>query len=299
MSFLKLAKFFLPLSALLSVASVVVFFVPGPVFSIEFTGGTLMELSVPAGTTRDEISAAFTSFVLADESHVQNVNVSPTGADSYQVRMRDISNEEHLDLLTHLTNTLGSVQEMQFTTIGPTVGETLKRRSILALAVASVAIVIYIAIAFRKIPRRLSPWSFGIIAIVSLLHDVIILTGIFVILSHTTTFQIDTLFVTALLSVMGYTVSDTIVIFDRIRENVQERGKHGGSLEELADRSLQESFSRTISTGLGALIMLSALFFFGAESIRWFVLALILGTIIGTYSSYFVATPLLVYWKKK
>ena len=212
--------------------------------------------------------------------------------------MRDITNEQHLELIANAQTAFGSVEELQFTTIGPTVGETLKKRSIWALSIASIAIVLYVAFAFRKVPRRLSPWRFGIIAVITLLHDVMITVGIFVILSHVTPFEFDTLFITALLTILGYSVNDTIVIFDRIRSNLflQERREE---FSEVAERSLRQSINRSINTSVSTLIMLCSLFVLGSESIRWFVLTLIVGAVIGTYSSIFLAVPLLVYWKKK
>src|SRR3989344_8214245 len=296
-SFMKLSKFFLPLSAVLVAVSVVLFFVPGPNISIEFTGGTLMEIGLPADTTKERFIEVANAW--QNEPPLGNVSVSATKNGSLLVRMRTISNDEHLALVAHLEKELGTLQELQYTTIGPTVGSTLKVRSLWALAIASAAILLYLTIAFRKVPKTLSPWAFGISAIITLVHDIVIVVGLFTILSHYTTFQLDTLFVTALLSTMGYSVSDTIVIFDRIRDNLFLEGKRNVDFEELADRSLRQSFTRTINTGLGALIMLCALFFFGSESLRWFILALISGTVIGTYSSYFIATPLLVYWKKR
>ena len=158
--------------------------------------------------------------------------------------------------------------------------------------------MLYIAFVFRRVPRRLSPWRFGIIAVATLLHDVIITVGIFVIISHVTSFEFDTLFVTALLAILGYSVNDTIVIFDHIRDNLGLQGR-GEEFAVIADRSLKQSLNRSINTSVSTLIMLFALFFLGSESIRWFVLTLIIGAIIGTYSSLFLATPLLVYWKKK
>lgn len=297
MSFVRASKFLLPISGLLILASLVLMFNPGPQVSIEFTGGTLMEVELPEGKTVDDLDAAVASFK-QDGVDLREPSLSRTKTDTYFVRIPTLTNEQHTALLAHLNSTIGSVQELQYTTIGPTVGAGLKQRAFWALFAASVAIVIYLAIAFRKIPKAFSPWTFGISAIIALLHDIIITVGIFTVLSHYTTFQIDTLFVTALLSIMGYSVSDTIVIFDRVRDNLLQEGKRGGDIIELADKSLMQSFSRTINTGLGALIMLFALFFFGSESIRWFMLALIIGTIIGTYSSYFIATPLLVLWKK-
>jgi preprotein translocase subunit SecF len=295
--FIKLSKIFLPISIVLVVASVIGLFYPGPRLSIEFTGGTLMELVLPEDKTTSDLEAALDSFSGATLA-LQNASIARTREGSYFIRSQSLSNEEHLALVAHLHQQLGSVKELQFNTIGPTVGQSLKQRALLALGAATLAIIAYIALAFRKIPRKLSPWRFGMIAVIALLHDIFITVGIFTVLSYFTTFQVDTLFISALLSIMGYSVNDTIVIFDRIRENLQEERKlqDFGALAEL---SLQQTVSRTINTGLGALIMLFALFFLGSESIRWFILTLIIGTIIGTYSSFFIATPLLVYWRKK
>jgi len=295
--FLKLSKIFLPISILLVVASIVTLLYPGPRLSIEFTGGTLMEYRLPEGKTNDDLKAALSLFADAKEEFA-NVSIAKTREGSYFVRSQSLSNEKHVALQAHLKETLGDVQELQFNTIGPTVGQSLKQRSLLALVAATLAIIAYIALAFRKIPRKLNPWRFGMIAVVALLHDIFITVGIFTLLSYYTTFQVDTLFISALLSIMGYSVNDTIVIFDRIRDNLEEERKMQ-DFGQLAELSLQQTITRTINTGLGALIMLFALFFLGSESIRWFILTLIIGTIIGTYSSFFIATPLLVFWRKK
>ena len=255
-----------------------------------------MEVTLPAEKTKDDVKIALESF--ETDPPIGNVSVSKTKDETVLMRMRNLSNEEHLALVDHINETIGEVTERQFTTIGPTVGKSLKKRSMWALGIAAVAIVLYIAFAFRKVPRKSSPWRFGIIAVVTLLHDVFITVGIFVILSHTTNFEFDTLFITALLTILGYSVNDTIVIFDRIRDNLflQERREE---FEVIAERSLHQSITRSINTSVSTLIMLSALFFLGSESIRWFVLTLIVGALIGTYSSIFLATPLLVYWRKR
>jgi preprotein translocase subunit SecF len=296
MSLLKPAKFFLGLSSALVLTSVVLLFTPGPKLSIDFTGGTMMEISLPEGTERTSVEEALRTF--ESETPLGNVALSKTKSSSILMRMRDISNDEHIALQKHLRTELGQIRELQFTTIGPTVGATLKRRSFWALGIAAVAIVLYIAFAFRKVPRRLSPWRFGIIAVITLIHDILITVGIFILISQVTSFQFDTLFITALLTILGYSVNDTIVIFDRIRDNLAEQGRKE-SFYEVADRSLSQSIMRSINTSVSTLIMLSCLFILGSESVRWFVLTLIVGAIIGTYSSLFLATPLLVYWKKK
>ncbi len=297
MSLTRLAGFLLPVSAVLVIASIVAFIVPGPVLSIEFTGGTLMEVEVDAAQERLETSLAE---ILLDGQPLAEPSVvrTRTGTGTYFVRTQTLTPAQHEQVIAAIREDLGAVQELQYTTIGPTVGSSLKVRAMWALVAALIAIVLYVAAAFRKIPSHLSPWSFGLATIVALAHDITITLGIFTILSHVTSFQMDTLFVSALLSIMGYSVSDTIVIFDRIRDNLFAEGKRGDFVK-IAERSLRQSITRTLNTGLGALIMLFALFFFGSESIRWFILALIVGTLVGTYSSFFIATPLLALWRQK
>lgn len=296
MSFLKLGKYFMALSGLLAAASLVLIFIPGPVLSIDFTGGTLMEITMPEGKDKETVRAALGSFFPGEVHAATAISVTKEG--TALMRLRTLTNEEHLALLGHLETTLGAVEERQFTTIGPTVGSNLKRRSIWALGIACVAIMLYVAFAFRNVPRKLGSWKFGIITVITLFHDVLVTTGLFVILSHFTSFEMDTLFITALLIILGYSVMDTVVIFDRIRENLtlQQRGE---DFATVAERSLRESITRSLNTVICTLIMLIALFLFGSESIRWFVAALILGISIGTYSSIFLATPLLVYWRNK
>lgn len=296
MSFTHTFKFVLPLSAILIITSLVLLVVPGLRFSIEFTGGTFMEIAVP-NSTKDSVQMTMQTF--PGFSPIDTVSITQTKEGSFFVRLRDLSNDEHLALINHIKKTFGdSLTERQFTTIGPSVGSTLTKKSLLALLIATVAIILYIALAFRKVPRHLSPWGFGLAAVLALVHDILITVGIFVILSRVTTFQADTLFVTALLSIMGYSVNDKIVVFDRIRDNLF-LAERRDAFRDIVEYSLRQSIARTLNTGMGALIMLFALFFLGSESIRWFILALIIGTIIGTYSSFFVATPLLSLWTKK
>lgn len=293
MNFLKPARYFFALSAVLTVLSIILVFYPGPRFSIEFTGGTRMELVTknPA-VTAEQVTTAVTGF--PGEELNATVNKA-AGENTFIVRTRNLDDTTHQALLKHLNEKLGEVSEDQYTTIGPTVGSALKRRAALALAVASLGIITYVAFAFRKIPRKYSPWKFGVTAVVTLLHDVMMTLGLFVILSHYTTFEVDTLFITALLTILGYSVNDTIIIFDRIRDNLflQERKQ---SFAEVANEALNQTWQRSCYTSGSVLIMLFSLFFLGSESIQWFVLTLIVGIILGTYSSIFVATPLLTYW---
>lgn len=257
-----------------------------------------MEIQIPEAKQKEDLTAALQSF--KTEEAIDNpslTQINGTLGKSWVLRLRALSNDEHVALLEHLSTTLGTVTELKFTTIGPSVSASLRKNSAWALTVAAVAIILFLAYSFRKVPRRVSSWKFGVIAVLTCLHDLILVTGIFVVISHFTSFEVDTLFVTALLSIMGYSVNDTIVIFDRIRENLiaQEKNRDFGAL---VTESLRQTLLRTLNTGTGALIMLLILTVLGAESIRWFTLTLIIGTVIGTYSSFFVAAPLLLVWQK-
>lgn len=295
MDFLKPAKYFFVLSAIATIASIVLLFVPGPKLSIEFTGGTSMEI-IPERTsvTATQLSVSISEF----KSSELHPTVNRLQGGSFLIRMKDIDDATHRELVKHLEQSIGSFKEAKYTTIGPTVGSTLKLRAVYAILVASLGIIAYLAFAFRKIPRRYSPWKFGIVAVITLLHDVMVTVGVFVILSHRSSFEVDTLFVTALLTILGYSVNDTIIVFDRIRDNLffEERKE---SFAITANRSVGQTWKRSCYTSGSTLIMLTALLLLGSPSIHWFVLTLVVGILLGTYSSIFVATPLLVYWNRK
>lgn len=271
---------------------------PGLKLGIDFTGGTLIELKFEEPQEKATVEEAFRSFASERSIDLGQPYVLQTTEGGFIVRTKEVSNEQHLALQEFLRGKLGPFAEERFTTIGPTVGRTLKVRSLWAIAIASVLMVLFIAFAFRNVPRKLSPWKFGIIAVLALLHDITITVGVFSFLGTFTTFEVNTLFVTALLIVLGYSVNDTIVIFDRIRENVHEQ-QRGEPIDIVAERGLQETMARSFNTSFSTLLPLFALFFFGGESIRWFVLTLIVGITLGTYSSIFLATPLLVHWRKE
>ncbi len=299
-NFLKPAKYFFILSTALTLISIFLVFNPGPRLSIEFTGGTRMEVRSPKALETETVLASLKTFKPADGKDL-NATVNKSHQGTFIIRTKNLSDDEHKGLTAHLQKDLGAVEEVQYTTIGPTVGESLKHRAAYAILAASVGIILYLAFAFRHIPRKYKAWKFGVVAVVTLLHDVMVTVGIFVILSHFTNFEVDTLFITALLTILGYSVNDTIIIFDRIRDNltVQERKE---TFAHVANTAVNQAWKRSFYTSSATLIMLFSLFFLGSVSIKWFVLTLIIGIILGTYSSIFVATPLLVYWvegKKK
>ncbi|MBL4694789.1 protein translocase subunit SecF, partial [Candidatus Gracilibacteria bacterium] len=176
-------------------------------------------------------------------------------------------------------------------------GKTLLHKAIIAIIFALIMIVLYVAFAFRKIPKWVSPWRFGATAIVALVHDVIIVTGVFVILGQFLDVEINALFITAMLTVFGYSVNDTIVVFDKLRENLLHASNP--DIEVIANKALNETLTRSLNTSASTLLALLAILFFGSPTIFYFVLALTIGTVIGTYSSIFTATPLLVWWHNK
>ncbi len=294
MDFLKPAKYFFLLSGAATAISILLLLYPGPILSIEFTGGTRMEISMDGNVTAEKVQEAIVEL----PGTALSPTVNKLGNGQFLVKMRDLNDETRKSLEKHLGKTFENFTIRSYTVIGPTVGSTLKFRAFIALIVASAGIILYIAMAFRKIPRRYSPWKFGITAVVTLLHDVMITVGIFVILSHITNFEVDTLFVTALLTILGYSVNDTIIVFDRIRDNLlfEERKE---SFAEVCNRSVNQTWKRSCYTSFSTLIVLTALFLFGSHAIQWFVLTLIIGIALGTYSSIFVATPLLVYWNDR
>jgi preprotein translocase subunit SecF len=176
-------------------------------------------------------------------------------------------------------------------------GAELARKGMMALGLSVLFIIIYIAFAFRAVSRPVSSWKYGLIAIAALIHDVVIPTGVFAILGHFYGVEIDSLFLTALLTIFGLSISDTIVVFDRIRENLKKHRTE--PFAETVGKSLEETFVRSLNTSLTVILALLALLLFGGQPTRYFALALTIGMIVGTYSSIFIASPLLVVWGKR
>ena len=258
---------------------------------IDFTGGTLMELKFEqTGENQTQRLHELIDGVVANTVS----QITMTDQDTYIVHGKDLSEEQYDAVKSSITENLGVFEEVRFTTIGPKVGETIKRKAMIALSIALIAIVFYIAYAFRRVPKRVSPWRFGMCAILALVHDVLITLGVFALLG----FEVDAFFITALLTIMGFSVHDTIVVFDRIRENLKSQGRDD-IFGDIADVSLNQTLSRSINTSVSTLFTLVALYFLGAESLRIFVFALIVGIFVGTYSSIFIASPALTIWQER
>lgn len=266
---------------------------------IDFTGGTLVEVRYDGMRPSPDVLERNLK-----NSGLGGFSLRETGEDGYTLRMSTLSNEQRERLPSYFSYQNGTGKVEQLTEIGPTIGKELRNKALIALGLVLVCILFFIAFAFRKVSQPISSWIYGFIALVALLHDVIVPMGFFALLGVITGAQVDTLFVTAVLTILGFSVHDTIVVFDRVRENLrvnQERNRKE-DFADVAGRSLGQTFVRSINTSLTVLFTLLVLYFVGPESTRVFALTLFVGIAAGTYSSIFLATPLLVAvekWRRK
>jgi preprotein translocase subunit SecF len=258
---------------------------------LDFTGGSLLEAEYEEGLPElAKIQQAVNGLGFG------NVLLQPTGEKEIIVRLRDISETEHQKLLNALNIDNKTPVEKRFDSIGPVIGKELWRKSLVAIGLVVLMIILYIAWAFRKVSRPVSSWKYGVAAVIALIHDVIIPSGVFAALGHFRGVEIDILFITALLTTLGFSVHDTIVVFDRTRENLKK--DVGKSFEEVVEHSIRQTMARSIFTSMTVIFVLIALLIFGGPTTRYFSLTLLLGITFGTYSSIFLASPLLVTWHK-
>ena len=295
MFIIKHKKIFIGISVALVLLSLISLFVFGLHVGIDFKGGTLEEVTYK--TTRPDQA------VLSNDLSKLGfgvVNLQPTGELGYIIKTRALTDAEHTTLLQTLsTDPANPATEVNFDSIGPSVGRELTRKAIIAVILISLAIICFIAFAFRKVSKPVSSWRYGIIAILTLIHDVLIPVGIFAALSHFYGAELDTLFVVAVLTILGLSVSDTIVIFDRIRENLKSIQAKEIDFGTVVGHSLEESYVRSICTSLTVILVLLSLVFFGPSTTKYFALMLTAGMFFGTYSSIFLASPLLVLVSEK
>lgn len=285
-------KIFFALTAILIAASLLSLFMFGLRFSIDFTGGTLVQAMYENGRPSSEALSES-----LNTAGFEGYSLREAGEKDYILRAGNLSEEQRAELAEVFSIGSANLATItQLTDIGPTIGKELRNKSILAIALVLLCILLFIAFAFRKVSQPVSSWMYGFMAIVGLVHNIIVTLGFFALLGYLTGAQVDTLFVTAILTVLGFSVHDTIVVFDRVRENLRLNNERNRK-EDFADtagRSLGQTFVRSINTSLTVLITLLALYFVGPESTKVFSLTLLVGIIAGTYSSLFLATPLLV-----
>ncbi len=297
MFIIKFRNVFFTLSAILIGLSIWAVFNYGLNFGIDFKGGSIVEVSYPAG--RPIITALRSSL---DTLNIGGYTLQPVGDKNFVLRTRELSQQEKEVVKTALSlNGAAPVEEQRFNTVGPAVGQDMRTKAFTAIAMVMLGIVLFVTYAFRKVSQPVASWKYGLSTIIALAHDVIIPTGIFIIYAHFHTGEIDMLFVSALLAILGYSVHDTIVVFDRVRENLKlahMAGKKAGTFPEIVGASVTQTFGRSINTSLTIFLVLLALYLIGGEATRNFSFVLLVGVIVGTYSSIFIASPLLVVMEK-
>ncbi|MBD3251683.1 protein translocase subunit SecF [Candidatus Uhrbacteria bacterium] len=289
MGIVKLRRLWYIISAVLVTGAIFVTAIDGLNFGIDFTGGSLLSVRFEERPTSVEIERAL------DGVDVGSMIIQPVGKTDVNIRMKVLDETTHQSVVSKLDEQFEGVTELRFDAIGPAIGAELRNKSLWALGVAFLAILAYIAYAFRRVSAPIKNWKYGVVTILAAIHDVLIPIGVFSILGMTMGMEVDTTFVVAILTVLGYSINDTIVVLDRVRENLH---KISGSFEEIVNISLKQTIVRSLNTSVTTLFALVAVYLFGGDSLQPFALALIIGIIAGTYSSIFIASPLLVTWEK-
>ncbi len=279
--------FFL-ISALVIIPGVVSLAVFGLELGVDFSSGTTMTFRFDAEVQQGELRQALADLGY-DEAMIQR-----TGEGDFLVRTRQISSAERQELISGLEADLNSELTLRDSyTVSPIIATETGRNAAIAVGIAAVFMLFYIAWAFRRMPK---PLRWGLCAIVALLHDVLVVMGIFSILGWVAGVQIDAMFITGMLTVVGYSVNNTVVVFDRIRENVSKGISK--DFEVTVNSSILETLGRSLNTSLTTLFVILAIFLFGGVTIHYFILVLLIGVIAGTYSSMCIASPLLVIWDR-
>jgi len=289
MNFTKYFKFYNIFSCLLLFSAIFLLFAIGLNFSIDFTGGSILEIEFEKRPENPVIQEKLRDLNLGE------ITIQPTGDRGVILRIKEINEASHQEILSKLGE-ISNVREQRFENIGPVVGKELRQKTITLIIVSLLSLLIYITIAFSKVSRPISSWQYGVISILTLSFDVLVAIGIFTLLEKFYQVQLSVPIVTALLTILGYTINDKVIVFDRIRENILKGQKK--TFEETVNFSLNQTLTRSLSTGTCTLLVLLFIFFFGGDTLRYFSLILIVGIVVGTYSSLFLATPILVGWLK-
>jgi preprotein translocase subunit SecF len=308
-------KLYLGIAGVVVASAIAIIAVFGLKFGIDFTGGSLTEVSYGVAPEKDSLETVVTDLGLVGSS--VRASVDESGRDAYLIRTRDLSEGERVNLTQAVTE-LGSDGEVsRFTSIGPVIGQELRDKAVWAIGAVLLVIILYVAYAFAGIGTPVRSWTYGGITILVLMHDILVPTAVMAILGMLVGAEVDVLFVMALLAVLGYSVNDTIVIFDRVREQlVANRTEHkiqkeevGVMMEEvtytlnkpyaeLVQTAVNESMARSINTSITTMVSLVALYFIGGDVTQTFALVLLAGVIAGTYSSICIASPLVVAYAK-
>ena len=281
-------------SLALFAASVIALLVYGLNFGVDFKGGSILEVEF----SQDLPSIPEVQVLLTNALPSHEFTLNSVGDNGLVIRSSELSEEAHQAVLNVLRNKSSdlTVEEKRFNSVGPAIGKELRTKSFIAIGLVLASIAVYMTFVFRKLSRTLSLLAMNVSTLVALLHDIIIPMGVFAVLGHYYNVQISGVFVAAVLTVLGYTVSDKVVIFDRVRENILRGSKD--DLGNIVHKSVMQTLVRSINNTLTVVLSSAAIYLFGGESIKYFALALMLGIFLGAYSSIFVSSPLLVWWSK-
>jgi len=287
--FLKFAKLYFIFSGILVVLSILAIFMYGLNWGIDFVGGSVIQVKYSELPVHEEL------FNDLSELGLENFSLRFNQDNIVSVRMPDI-NQELKDTINAYFYQSDSVDKdsISFESISPIIGNETRTKAIRAVILSIVAIILYVAFVFRKVSRPIKSWQYGIATVIALIHDVLIPIGVFACLGHFYNAEFSIPILTALLTIFGYSVNDTVVVFDRIRENLITH--KSDNYREIVNQSLNQTLVRSLNTSLTTLLVLVALYLFGGVSLNFFSLALIIGVIAGTYSSMFLASTLLVEW---
>lgn len=292
MNVIKNKSIFITISAVLVVLSILAVGFWGLDFGIDFTGGSIVEVTYL--NERPDLNILTERI---DDMPIGEFSLREVGENGYIIRTRFLKENEHGALLD-LMEVGGQyeLREERFNSVGPTIGGELQKKAYIAIAIVILAIILFIAFAFRKVSKPISSWKYGFVAIIALIHDIAIPTGLFALLGNFVGVEVDILFVMALLAILGFSVNDTIVVFDRVRENlrINQDTKRREPFRDIVGKSLSQTYARSLNTSITTLLVLLSLYLFGGVSTKFFALTLLVGVIFGTYSSIFLASPLLV-----
>ena len=264
---------------------------------IDLAGGSMLQVSYETQPAVEDVNARLA------ELQYGEIRVQTANERELVLRQRELTNDEKQTLMSALGE-FGAVTEVQFNSVGPSIGAEIVQKSWWAIVLVSISIILFIAFAFRHVSKPVASWKYGVVAIVTLLHDILIPTGLFAYLGYSRGAEVGVFFIVAILTTLGISINDTIVVFDRIRENLRlsEEGRKHEIFSDVVWKSIMQTMARSINTSVTVIIMLVALFIWGPESTKDFSLTLIVGMVAGTYSSVLLASPMLVYlekWQKK
>ncbi len=289
-NFIRYSKIYYIFSGLLALTAIFCLLIFRLNFGIDFSGGSILEVEFEKRPENSVIQEKLKNLNLGE------IILQPAGDRGMIIRMKEVDETTHQKIISQLAE-ISKTEELQFESIGPAIGKELRQKTVILIIISLAALLCYIAIAFRKLTWPVSGFEYGVISIIALFFDVLITIGAISLLGKFGNVQFNIMIITALLTILGYTINDKVVVFDRVRENLLKT--RGEDFTNLLNQSLNQIFIRSISTGTCALLVLFSIFFFGGETLKYFSLTLIIGIIVGTYSSLFLASPLLVNLKNR